>query len=232
MAGSPSSENVRNIIHESAHEWFGNSVSAADRSDMWIHEGWATYLECLYVEYRWGKADGLKYANAYKSKVQNQRPIIATRGANDTPPDDQYFKGALFLNTLRRVVNDDRRWWKLIHDYYRNFQYQNIMTEDAVTYFNQQTGMNLTPIFHQYLRHTGIPTLELKFDGPQGSVSYRWKADETDFAMPVRVGTKDQWQMIQPTTEWKTMKTAIEKEDFEASTELYYVSVSKVESGQ
>jgi aminopeptidase N len=223
------------IIHESAHEWFGNSVSAADRSDMWIHEGWATYLECVYVEYRWGKADGLKYTNAYKSKVQNQRPIIATRSANATPPDDQYFKGALFLNTLRSVVNDDRRWWKLIHDYYRHFRYQNIMTEDVVAYFNQQTGMNLTPIFGQYLRHAAIPTLELKFDEPQGSVSYRWKADETDFAMPVRVGTRDQWQIIQPTTEWKTMKTAIDKSDFEVSTELYYVSVSKeyqVESGQ
>jgi aminopeptidase N len=41
------------IIHESAHEWFGNSITAADPSDMWIHEGWATYLESLYVEYRW-----------------------------------------------------------------------------------------------------------------------------------------------------------------------------------
>ena len=45
-------------------------------SDMWIHEGWTTYLECLYVEYMFGKADGLKYTNGYKSKVQNQRPII------------------------------------------------------------------------------------------------------------------------------------------------------------
>ena len=64
------------IIHESGHEWFGNSVSAADRSDMWIHEGWTTYLECLYVEYMYGHDDALKYVNGYKSKVQNRRPII------------------------------------------------------------------------------------------------------------------------------------------------------------
>jgi hypothetical protein len=128
----------------------------------------------------------------------NRRPIIATRGANATPPDAQFFKGALFLNTLRRVVNDDRRWWKLIHDYYRHFQYQNIMTDGAVTDFNQQTGMNLTPIFHQYLRHTAIPTLELKFDGPQGSVSYRWKADETDFAMPVRLERRTNGRSFSP----------------------------------
>ena len=45
------------IIHESAHEWFGNSITAKDRSDMWIHEGWANYCETLFVEYMWGKAD-------------------------------------------------------------------------------------------------------------------------------------------------------------------------------
>src|ERR1700684_3701726 len=93
------------IIHESGHEWFGNAVSAADVSDMWIHEGWTTYLECLYVEYRWGKEDGLKYTNAYKTKVRNQQPIITPHGINREPPQDMYFKGALFLNTIRSVVN-------------------------------------------------------------------------------------------------------------------------------
>src|SRR5689334_4766189 len=88
------------IIHESGHEWFGNSVSAADRSDMWIHEGWTTYLEGLYVEYHDGKSDGLKYVNGYKKKVLNRRPIIGVRGTAAFPDNDQYFKGALFLNTL------------------------------------------------------------------------------------------------------------------------------------
>ena len=215
------------IIHESAHEWFGNSVSAADRSDMWIHEGWATYLECLYVEYRWGKADGLKYTNGYKAKVKDDRPIIAERGVNATPPQDQYFKGALFLNTLRSVVNDDDRWFKLLHDFYQHFKYQNIMTEDVVAYFNQQTGMNLTPIFNQYLRHTAIPTLELRFNEQKGTVAYRWKADESDFAMPIKVGQKDHWQLIQPTTEWQTMKTSIDPTTFDVATDLYYVNVVK-----
>ena len=215
------------IVHESAHEWFGNAVSAADRSDMWIHEGWATYLECLYVEYRWGKADGLKYTNAYKAKVKNERPIIAERGVNATPPQDQYFKGALFLNTLRSVVDDDKRWFKLIHDYFQHFKYQNIMTEDVVAYFNQRTGMNLTPIFNEYLRHADIPTLELKFDGAEGTVAYRWKADEKDFAMPIRVGEKDHWQVIRPTTEWQTMKTSLGEKNFEVATDLYYVNVER-----
>ncbi|MGC0773119.1 MAG: M1 family metallopeptidase [Candidatus Acidiferrum sp.] len=215
------------IIHESAHEWFGNSITAADPSDMWIHEGWATYLECLYVEYMYGHADYLKYVNAYKSKVKNVAPIIAQRGVNAEPPQDMYFKGALFLNTLRSTVNDDPRWWKLIHDFYQHFKYKNIMTEDVVQFFNQRTGMNLTPIFNQYLRHTAIPTLELKFDEAAGTVSYRWKVDESGFAMPVRVGKRESWQIIEATTEWQTMKTPLSKDQFDVATDLYYVNVDK-----
>jgi aminopeptidase N len=215
------------IIHESGHEWFGNSITAADRSDMWIHEGWTTYLEGLYVEYMYGKDDGLKYVNGYKSKVRNQQPIIPPRGINATPPQDMYFKGALFLNTLRSVINDDARWWALLKELYQHFKYQTIMTEDIVAWFNQKTKMNLTPIFNQYLRHTSIPVLELKFDEAAGSVSYRWRADEAGFAMPVRVGTKDHWQIIQPTLEWQMMKTPLKKDQFEVATDLYFVDVSK-----
>ncbi|HET6863213.1 MAG TPA: M1 family metallopeptidase [Pyrinomonadaceae bacterium] len=213
------------IIHESGHEWFGNSVSAADTSDMWIHEGWTTYLECLYVEYMYGKADGLKYTNAYKSKVQNRRPIIPQRGINATPPQDMYFKGALFLNTLRSVIDDDKRWFALIRDVYQHFKYRNIMTEEMVTFFNQKTGRNLTPIFNQYLRHTSLPTLELKFS--EGAVGYRWKVDEANFNMPVRVGSKDRWQLVQPTTEWQTLNTNIKKDEFDVATDLYFIEVQK-----
>jgi aminopeptidase N len=215
------------IIHESGHEWFGNSITAADPSDMWIHEGWTTYLECLYVEYMYGHDDYLKYVNAYKSKVKNAKPIIAERGVNAEPPQDQYFKGALFLNTLRSVVNDDPRWFRLIHDLYQHFKYKNIMTEDIVAFFNQKTGKDMTPIFNQYLRHTAIPILELKFSAGEGTVSYRWKVDEPGFAMPVRVGKKDSWQLIQATTDWQTLKTPLAKDDFDVATDLYYINVHK-----
>jgi aminopeptidase N len=216
------------IIHESGHEWFGNSVTAADRSDMWIHEGWTTYLESLYVEYMYGHEDAIKYLGGYKAKVQNRQPIVAQRGVNRTPPQDQYFKGALFLNTLRSVVDNDQRWWTLIHDFYQQFKYQNIMTEDVVAYFNQKTGMNLTPVFDQYLRHTALPVLELKFDGQPGEVSYRWKADEPRFEMPVKVGSPDHWQVIHPSGEWKTLHTELTKEQFEVATDLYFVNVTKL----
>ena len=215
------------IIHESAHEWFGNSVTASDRSDMWIHEGWGTYLECLYVEYMYGRDDYLKYTNGYKTKVQNQRPIVAPRGVNATPPQDQYFKGALFLHTLRSVVGDEKLWRSLQRDFYQTFKYRNLMTEDVVEFFNRKSGRNLTPVFNQYLRHAALPVLELKFDETRGEVSYRWKADEPGFDMPVRVGAKGDWRLIHPTSDWKTMKTPFGKGEFSAATDLYYIGVSK-----
>jgi aminopeptidase N len=211
------------IVHESAHEWFGNSITASDVSDEWIHEGWATYAECVYVEALFGREDALRYINGYKSKVRNRQPVITAREANQTPPQDMYFKGALFLHTLRSVVDDDARWWKMIRAYCQRFRYSNIMTEDVVKFFNTQTRMNLTSLFDQYLRRAAIPALELRFDS--GGVSYRWKADVNDFAMPVKVGRRGRWQTIRPTTEWQSMKTEIRKEDFEVATDLYYIDV-------
>jgi aminopeptidase N len=215
------------IIHESGHEWFGNAITAADHSDMWIHEGWTTYLEGLYVEYRWGKEDALKYLNGYQPKIRNRQPIVAARGVNAGPPEDQYFKGALMLNTIRTVVDDDAKWFAAIHDFFQHFKYQNIMTEDVEEYFGEKLGSKVAPIFEEYLRHADLPVLELKFNDAANSVSYRWKADEAAFAMPIRVGTKEHWEIISPTVEWKTMQTPLHKDDFQVATDLYYVNVSK-----
>jgi aminopeptidase N len=101
------------------------------------------------------------------------------------------------------------------------------MTEDMVQFFNQKTGKDLTPIFNQYLRHTAIPTLELKFNEVDGTISYRWKVDEPRFAMPVRVGTKSDWQILQATTDWQTLKTPLKKDEFDVATGLYYINVDK-----
>jgi aminopeptidase N len=214
------------IVHESAHEWFGNSITAADVADMWIHEGFATYLESLYVEQRWGKDAALKYVNGEKPKVRNEQPVITQRGIHREPTQDMYFKGALFLNTLRSVVNDDAKWEKLLRDLYQRFKYQNIRTEDIVRFVNAQLGRNLTPIFDQYLRHAAIPTLELSFRD-DGTLAYRWKADEQNFAMPVRAGAPAKLQILEPTTSWKTMGSPASKDQFEVATDLYYINVIK-----
>jgi len=152
---------------------------------------------------------------------------VTQRGIHRTQSQDMYFKGALFLNTLRSVVGDDERWWKLLHDLFQRFKYQNILTEDIVAFFNEQLGQDLTPIFDQYLRRTELPTLELAFNETERTLAYRWKADERRFNMPIRAGKAGAYQTLQPTTDWQVTTTSLKKDEFEVATDLYYVNVVK-----
>jgi aminopeptidase N len=138
-----------------------------------------------------------------------------------------YFKAALFLHTLRSVVNDDERWWRLIREFYQRFKYQNVLTEDVVRFFNIELRQDLTPMFDQYLRRTELPTLEVAFDDKASTMAYRWRADERGFAMPIRAGDPENWLTLRPTTDWQLMKAPMRKESFEVATDLYYVNVVK-----
>jgi len=64
------------IIHESAHEWFGNSVSATDIADMWIHESFTAYAESVFVECEFGKKEAIKYLYGLRDIIANDKPII------------------------------------------------------------------------------------------------------------------------------------------------------------
>ncbi len=216
------------IIHESGHEWFGNAVTAQDRADMWIHEGWTTYLETLYVEYRFGKADALRYTQGLKPKVQNQRPIIPPYNTNAEPPQDQYFKGALMLNTLRSVINDDAKWFADIHDFYQHFKYQTITTDQVVAWWNGRTGLNLTPLFDEYLRHAALPILQLRPTADGKSLQYRWEADEAGFAMPINAGDPQRWTHLIPTSAWQSTPLTGKPNDFAVDTDHFYVNVERM----
>jgi aminopeptidase N len=185
-------------------------------------------MESLYVEYRWGKADAIKYLNGLKPKIKNEMPIITPHDINAEPPEDQYFKGALMINTLRSVIDDDPKWFHDIHDFYQNFQYQNIMTENVEQWWDGRTHTDLGPFFDQYLRHAALPILELRFNPAGGTVGYHWKTEEGGFAMPIKVGDPQHWTLIKPvTTEWRTMPWTGTQDAFQVATDLYYVTVIK-----
>jgi aminopeptidase N len=217
------------IIHESAHEWFGNAVSAADQADMWIHEAWATYLECLYVEHMFGYDDALKYTNGYRSKIANAEPIVIQRGIYRSPNQDQYFKGALFLHTLRSVVNDDTKWWKLLRDLYAEFKYRNVLTEDLVAFVNKQLGQDLTPVFDQYLRRAALPVLEVTYNDADKTIAYRWNAAERGFAMPLKVDVAGKPIVITPTTaQWQTLPGGAD--ELKVPLDRYYIEVATLDA--
>lgn len=189
------------IIHESGHEWFGNSITSKDIADMWIHEGFTCYSETVFLECQYGYEKAMKYVNGQANNVQNDIPIIGKYGVNKEGSGDMYYKGSLMLNTLRHVINDDAKWWEIILDYSNTFRHQIIETETVIAFFNKASGMNLTPIFNQYLRYTTIPVLELRKN--KKKVEYRWKTDEANFEMPVDIVLKDKKIRLHPTNNWK-----------------------------
>ncbi len=214
------------LIHESGHEWFGNSVTAADPADMWIHEGFTTYMEAVYVEAMYGHADEVKYVNSFKTMVYNKRAILQPRGINQAPDRDQYFKGALLLNTLRNAVNDDAKWFATLHGFAETYKYKTILTEEVIGYFNEHLGGDYTPVFNAYLKYVHIPVLELSFNDGAGTVEYRWKTPEADFNLPVRAGDAAHWTVLHPTTTaWQT--TSGTRESFKVDTESAYIGVDE-----
>ena len=212
------------IIHESGHEWFGNSITSKDSADMWIHEGFTSYTEAVYVECQYGYEKGQQYINGCKGNIDNTSPIIGPYGVNKQGSTDMYEKGALMLNTLRHIVDNDIKWWKILLKYSETFRHKIIDTKTVVDFFNTETGMNLTTIFNQYLRYANIPKLELKKS--KGKLEFRWKADESKFNMPVDIKIKGKIYRLYPTNTWKKTKSNINKiEDIEVLTNNFYINV-------
>ena len=222
------------IIHETGHEWWGNSVSCKDIADMWIHEGFCTYTEAIYVECMHGYETAMRYVNAKKSQVDNKVAIQGPYGVNEEGDGDMYNKGMLFLNTLRYVVNDDTKWWSIIKNMSdTTFKMKNVDYNDVVKFFNEQTGKNLSPIFEQYVQHADLPTLEYslkKTKGKEYELKYRWVTDAKNFMMPVYISTGGaQYNPIGVSNEWQSQKLTLEKEsNFSINENWSYINIKKV----
>ncbi len=214
------------IIHESGHEWFGNSITSSDIADMWIHEGFTQYTEVVYVECLYGKEKADKYVNGLRSNVRNSKPIIGNYGVNNEGSGDMYPKGALLLNTIRNIVNDDEKWWKMILKYSETFRHKIIDTETVINFFNTESGINLTPVFNQYLRFPDIPELVIKQN--KKKLEFRWKVMEANFTMPIDVKVNGKEMRINPTNEFQKSKFKIKTlDEVEVLKNEFYVKVVK-----
>lgn len=208
------------IIHESGHEWFGNSITSRDVADMWIHEGFTCYTETVYLECNYGYDKSQIYINGLRKNILNDRPIIGYFGVSNEGSGDMYYKGALMLNTLRHTINNNDLWWKLLKKYSETFRHKIITAEDVITFFNAETKLNLTPIFNQYLKHTKYPILEIR--KTKSGYDFRWKADEPNFEMTIYLPQK-----IEITNNWKNYNTKIDKSIIEKLKNMYLIEVRK-----
>lgn len=220
------------IIHESAHEWWGNSVSCKDIADMWIHESFATYTESIYVECMYDSTMAQKYINAKKPTIDNKAPIVGIYGVNEEGDGDMYNKGMLFLNTLRHIVNNDAKWWatiKCMSD--TTFKMKNIGYNDVVKYFDKKTGLALDAVFDQYLKYAAIPELEYSLTKKGGTYyfRYKWNTDVKDFEMPVIVWNGKSNMRFNASNNWQTAEIKLQKAaDFSINDDLMYIKEKKV----
>ena len=212
------------IIHESGHEWFGNSITANDIADMWIHEGFTTYSEAVYIESRWGKEEALEYLKGIRGTIGNKSPIIGDYGVNSEGSGDMYSKGANLLNTLRSIYHNDELWWKTLKDYSITYKHKSVDTKTVEDFFDASTTVDLKPIFDQYLRHSAIPILQFKKDKKQ--IAYRWKTDVGDFKMPIDVIINKKNIRLEPETIWKKLPKDVEDlDDIKVLDIGFYVNV-------
>ena len=201
------------IIHESGHEWFGNSITSKDVADMWIHEGFTCYTESVFLECQYGYQKSQIYINGLKNNIDNDKPIIGHYGVNNEGSGDMYYKGALLLNTIRHIIDDDTKWWDLLLKYSQTYRHKIIDTETVIAFFNQESGLNLTPVFKHYLFFKNIPTFEYQIK--KKKLEYRWKSDLKEFNMPLDIIIKGKKIRIEPTTSWKKYPSKISnKSDF------------------
>jgi aminopeptidase N len=214
-------------IHESGHEWFGNSITSKDIADMWIHEGFTTYSETVFVECMFGYEKAMKYSRGQRGSVSNDKPVIGIFGVNKEGSGDMYYKGALMLNTLRHVINDDAKWWVMLLKYSESHKKQVIDTEMVINFFNKESGMNLTPIFNQYLRYKNIPKLQVRLTN--GKLEHRWETNEPNFVMPVGLLVDGKEVRLNTTNTWQSSSVAVtDMNNVDLQKEKYFVRLEKM----
>jgi len=192
------------IIHESGHEWFANNITYKDMADMWVHEGFTTYSENLFLDYHYGKGAASDYVIGLRNNIKNDRPIIGKYNVNHEGSGDMYSKGANILHTLRQLIEDDEKWRMILRGLNSEFYHQTVTTQQIEKYISQKSGIDLQQFFDQYLRTTNIPNLDYHFK--KNKLCYRWTNVVPGFDMPVKVIVGGQEVWLRPTTEFQKKK--------------------------
>jgi len=189
------------IVHESGHEWFGNSITAADIADNWIHEGFTTYSETLFTEYWFGKEKAFEYTRGEWKNIANDRPVIGNYGVNDAGSGDKYDKGSALVHTIRLLMNNDEKFRAMLHKMNDTFYHKQITTKQMEDFIIGYSGLKLQPIFDQYLRTTMIPELQYKQKGDR--VEYRWANVVEGFELPIPAAMYKEKKTLMVSTQWQ-----------------------------
>jgi aminopeptidase N len=214
------------VVHESGHEWFGNNITSKDLGDMWIHESFTNYSESLFIDKFYGKQAGQEYVHGTRYLIQNDRPIVGPYNVNKEGSGDMYYKGGNLLNMVRTIINNDEKWRDILRGLNKTFYHKTVTYDDIVNYICDQSGIDLKPVFDQYLHYRNLPILEF-MTNREGKLAVRWQSDVKGFNMPVRVKIKGgEYQFIKPTTRFTPLNIeGATKDNIEVDTFNYYIGV-------
>jgi aminopeptidase N len=217
------------IVHESAHEWFGNSITSKDLGDMWIHESFASYAEGLFVEFNQGYAAGQAYLFGLRSNIQNDTPIIGPYNVNHEGSGDMYSKGANFLNTLRHIINRDSLWFSIIRKMNQVFYHRTIDGKELIDFFCRESHLDLHLVFDQYLKTTEIPKLVLKWTDAH-TLTYKWTHCIKNFKMPVDLILENQKRIriFPEENKWNSLNKLSQKDNphIHGDNHSFYIDIS------
>ena len=217
------------LVHELAHEWWGNSVTGKDYCDIWIHEGMATYSEALFLEQHLGIDDYSKRIQRMLFSTSNTIPIHKICGVvynswTNGPDQDIYDKGALMMHSLRTLVNDDRLFMNALKQIQIDFAEQNISSEEMVLKLNELLLDDYSPMLNWYLDETKPPQLEIRLDRIKNKLHYRW-AKEIPLMMQqeLLLVMNGEETRLNPTTEFQSMDVVSgQKIEFSIERGIYY----------
>ncbi|MDH3640410.1 MAG: M1 family aminopeptidase, partial [Gammaproteobacteria bacterium] len=188
------------IIHEVAHQWFGNSVTEYDWDDVWLSEGFATYFTLLFIEHAYGRDEfvaGLKQSRDRVLAFYEENPDY--RIVHDNLSDMSkvttsqiYQKGGWTLHMLRGLIGDDA-FWRGIRSYYRMFQDSNATTADFRRHMEEASGQNLATFFEQWLYRGGMLKIRGDWTYDPSAKVLRIELEQVQddgytFTMPIPVG--------------------------------------------
>ena len=208
------------LLHEFGHEWWANLVTASDWRDFWIHEGFQSFMDTLWVEETQGK-DAYFAAMKNRAKGFKNKQPVAPREAKIayqvymSEPDylnsdgDIYGKGAYFLHTLRYLIGDEAFFKALRHMAYPTKEMETytdgrqtrlVNTDDFLTIAEQDSGMKLDWLFEMYLRQPKLPRLSVSGTGAgsSGTLRLSWETpNNIPFPMPIDIEIDGKIQRVE-----------------------------------
>ena len=206
------------VVHESGHEWFGNSITARDVADNWIHEGFTSYSEVLFTECEFGKEAGNDYCEGVRKSIGNDIPLIGKYDVRIEGSGDIYNKGSNIVHMIRQVIDNDEKFRELLRAINETYYHKHVSTQELEAFICKKTNTDFKPLFDQYLRTTQIPWLQYKL--VKGKLSFRYVHCLPEFNMPVKI-TAGKQILIHPTIQWETIPVGAKVKDVKLDRNVY-----------